>query len=451
MASSDADAATQALIARMIAEDFGEAYEDQTRPVGSWYGDYEDPLTSYERGCIENPGQQNVGGAGWGTSTPSVASEAEEGPSTLPQGATWDSGVNEDTRIESTPYFRGDQSSDAVKPKRNQDEELDDEDISEGEESADLDGPMDLNPDSPIVILKHEDDDQKDDGEDVSIEQRSHQLHHPIRHHGSKSPSQRSPRRLSQPNYERPSSPFTTRRNISDPPRVENVVHENYNYPPTGQFSRLNVSSSPEISPKRSPKRRAAEPISLPIRSAKSRRLSGSFTPAYSPPPMLDALSPMSPPSLVTNERLLDFYPHDTDLVDYSRNKNKGKAPEYSTKEVEKPVTQHSRSRHQGLNTSSSSQQKNNKGKARATIDNDDGYDGDTSDADFHTDPKTGLLFYKVPWPGSTRADRKWREHLEKQVTEIRIGEGETLDSILMDIARSAKGKGVAASGMLCC
>ena len=45
------DAATEALIARLIAEDFGENV-DSLR-IGGSIEDYEDPLTSYERGVIE--------------------------------------------------------------------------------------------------------------------------------------------------------------------------------------------------------------------------------------------------------------------------------------------------------------------------------------------------------------------------------------------------------------
>ena len=51
--SSEMDPATAALIAQLMAEDLGEAYESHSRPIGATWHDYEEPLSSYERQCLD--------------------------------------------------------------------------------------------------------------------------------------------------------------------------------------------------------------------------------------------------------------------------------------------------------------------------------------------------------------------------------------------------------------
>ena len=467
MASSDTDAATQALIAQMIAEDFGEAYDNQNRPVGSWYGDYEDPLTSYERRCIDNPDEEDSDDQGWGAPTPQMAPETEESSSPLPEGMTWDSRVTEDERLESTSYVRGGPSSNVDQNDREQDEQHEDDGADEDEKSVDIHAFMDLDLDDKDGIQEH-----ADGGKGMSVEQPSHHLHDPIHYHDLNNATKQSPRHVSQPNHELRSPSTLPRRIASDPPQIETTIHENYHYPPMEQWSHASSPPSLFLSPKLSAKRPAPEPISLPVRLAKSRKLSDTSSPT-SPPalPVCSAkplrpsgsstptsphsrptrsaksskpsnvFTPFSPPSLTTNERLLDFYPSDVDIsLDHSRAKNKGKAPE-DRQQIGKSVGRHMRSRHERIGHASSK----NKAKARATNDS----DSDMSDLNLNTDPKSGLPFLKVPWPGSTREDRRRRELAEKQVAEIRVGDEETLDTILMDIARKAKGKGVA-NGVLC-
>ena len=67
--SSDMDPATAALIAQLMAEDLGEAYESHSHPIGASWHDYEEPLSSYERQCLDarnDPDGQSDENSGWG-------------------------------------------------------------------------------------------------------------------------------------------------------------------------------------------------------------------------------------------------------------------------------------------------------------------------------------------------------------------------------------------------
>lgn len=63
------DAATTALIAQLVAEDLGESYDNHSLPIGASYHDYEEPLSSYERQCLDaenDPDGHDDEGCGWG-------------------------------------------------------------------------------------------------------------------------------------------------------------------------------------------------------------------------------------------------------------------------------------------------------------------------------------------------------------------------------------------------
>ena len=65
---ADMDPATAALIAQLMAEDLDKAYESQYRPIGASWHDYEEPLTSYERQCLDaenDPDWQGDERSGW--------------------------------------------------------------------------------------------------------------------------------------------------------------------------------------------------------------------------------------------------------------------------------------------------------------------------------------------------------------------------------------------------
>ncbi|KAM0806243.1 hypothetical protein BDR22DRAFT_883966 [Usnea florida] len=105
-ASSDVDAATEALIAQLMAEDLGESYYRHSAPIGASYDDYEEPLSSYERQCLDaedNP----EGGSGWGPKDPdevnSVATVDESpSPNGLADHGTWDSSYRDEHGVQQT-------------------------------------------------------------------------------------------------------------------------------------------------------------------------------------------------------------------------------------------------------------------------------------------------------------------------------------------------------------
>ncbi|CAF9941557.1 hypothetical protein IMSHALPRED_002781 [Imshaugia aleurites] len=107
--SSDDAAATETLIAQLMAEDLGESYYRHSAPVGASYHDYEEPLSSYERQCLDaanHPDEEGEAGSGWGLEDPDEVNTAmapDEGPHPTGQsdGSKWDSRfVNEDGLVE---------------------------------------------------------------------------------------------------------------------------------------------------------------------------------------------------------------------------------------------------------------------------------------------------------------------------------------------------------------
>ena len=95
--SSEIDAATQALIAQLLAEDLGTSFEHSSRPVGSSWHDYEEPLSSYERSMVESYsefGDENLDAP----ATPALApldSDSSPHPQDSPVNSEgWDSGTH---------------------------------------------------------------------------------------------------------------------------------------------------------------------------------------------------------------------------------------------------------------------------------------------------------------------------------------------------------------------
>ena len=97
--SSDVDPATEALIAQLMAEDLDESYQRQFTPIGASYHDYEEPLSSYERQCLEaenNPDEEFCERSGWGFEDPDEVNGAaapDEGLHSTGSAheGTWDS------------------------------------------------------------------------------------------------------------------------------------------------------------------------------------------------------------------------------------------------------------------------------------------------------------------------------------------------------------------------
>lgn len=113
------DAASEALIAQLMAEDLGELYYRHSAPIGASYDDYEEPLSSYERQCLDaenNPDGEDGEGSGWGPEDQDeangVAAPSEDPCSTWPPDADtcdsktekWDSRfVDDDGQIREHP------------------------------------------------------------------------------------------------------------------------------------------------------------------------------------------------------------------------------------------------------------------------------------------------------------------------------------------------------------
>ena len=98
------DAATEALIARLIAEDFGENI-DSLR-IGGSVEDYEDPLTSYERGVIDG----TIGdGPSWGDPVSDMSDSGPCAGTAIPEytGEGWDDGAAWDESSCTDEYDRG--------------------------------------------------------------------------------------------------------------------------------------------------------------------------------------------------------------------------------------------------------------------------------------------------------------------------------------------------------
>ncbi len=370
MASSVPDAATEALIAQLVAQDLGDVYNDAHRPIGSWYGDYEDPLTSYERQVLEHPDMED-GEGGWNPLTPRL--DPVEGPSILAEGVPWDSSVNEDPAIEPTLL-------------RTVVEE------------------------NPLVVGPEHGSDENHAG--VSAEEPLHHLNDPIHYHSPDKPTLTNPRHVSQPANELRSPTIDARRNITDPPHLETTIHHNFNYPS-------------EIEPSRSASPLAPEPIS-PVVPARSE----------SPPFPSDLFRS----SIATNELLLDWHMAEPASPDASPFKNKGKAPadQFTNEErsQRRAKAQATLSNSWESDDQGTASKRKGKGKARA----DDDVDID-KDSDLGTDEETGLPFLRIPWPGMTPGEKAFRDAMERIVVEVRVGEEETVDSILMGIMERDAGK----------
>ena len=108
--SSDVDAATEALIAQLMAEDLGESYYRHSGPIGASYHDYEEPLSSYERQCLDaenTPDEAGEEGSGWGPEDPDEVNRVatlDESPSPngLADHGTWDSSYIDEQGVQQT-------------------------------------------------------------------------------------------------------------------------------------------------------------------------------------------------------------------------------------------------------------------------------------------------------------------------------------------------------------
>lgn len=355
--SSDLDAATEALIAQLMAEDMGESYDRHSTPIGASYHDYEEPLSSYERQCLDAENDPDEGGeVGWGPDIPDETNAApaldESVGSTGPAGeGTWDSGDgNWDSRFVDD---EGVQRS-AISPQVNE--------CSESEE---------------------DDDDDSDSDSDSSEEESSGSSD------GITSPplANAPPNSADEPRNNIP-APSTTSTEIPSPAPV-----------PDNHITAPPPSTSPSTTP-----------------------LS---------PTVHDRRELPTPQSAATKW---------TDGLDYSYSKNKANAVR-AYDEFKQGI----RDRHGNHRWT--------KHLEREFFDNYDDIDDeenvdeedDDDDEDEEMDDED-MPFIRIPWPEAAHDEVRARLE-DADVVEIRVGDEETLESILRDIElraeRRRKGKGV--------
>jgi len=408
MASSyEADGATEALIAQLMAEDFAEAYTDHMRPIGSHAGDYEEPLTSYERQCLDNPDMED-GEGGWNPPSPTI--EPVEGP-TLAEGESWDSRINNDPRIESTPAGM---SSQDAKP---------DKDASEG--GVELENSLQ----EVLNTLDYSSE----------PEEPLHHIQDPIDYH-TNAPTQRLTRHASMPIQELVSPTENGRRVISDPSRLESTTDEPPQDPPNPTpFAPTTATHSRLLD------------LLTTTSTLNLERSNHLNTPANLPSALQTFDSTISTSSLQnngkgqatdtattnSNDRMREFMnryheafisKRDAEIAYLKTKKGKGKAREGEDnwdEQLDDEIGYLKTKKGKGKG----------KGKEREGSNNwdaqlDDGVRGDES-----FDGGSGMLFLRIPWPDSSRRDREFREAMEAQVHEIWVGEEETVESILRDVA----------------
>lgn len=381
----ETDAATEALIAQMMAEDFGEVYTDHLRPIGSHAGDYEEPLSSYERQCLENPDMQDQEG-GWNPPTPRL--DPIQDTATLPEGESWDSNINDDPMIESTPAFAASQHGES------------DEDTSEG---------------------------------GVSLEEPLHHIQDTISYHAdtlTQSPS----RHASLPALALTSKIENGRRVISDPSRLETIADTMPQDPPSLvpiKATQLHPPEPDTLLPKPSVFN-DTEDSDLPYLS---RLLA---PPVRTNERLLDLINDTSNLNLNKSRLLNESDELDLDLenfgnfdfeIDTSSSKNKGKASTTDTPTDPDGSVRTLMGRYKALVSNPDFSRFKNKRKTHSASNS-----FDQLLATDTIDEESGMLILRVPWPESSRRDREFREAMDAQVHEIWVGEEETVESILRDI-----------------
>lgn len=362
MASSDTDAATEALIAQLMAEDLGESYHRHSAPIGASYHDYEEPLSSYERQCLDaenDPDDEGGEGCGWGPersdvvngSTAPAEGLSSHGPAdestSDSKDQAWDSRfVNEDGDVQEYP----------------------------------------TSPHSPPAAGADKDDNHSD----------SKTCSAPRNEEITSSPARVTPL----PAYDGPTNPASEIRNISNPTAR----------PP---------QPTPDIWP---------EPFG-PVR-VPNDHLEPSAKSSH-PEPFIPSSQPAPNEQLPTPN---DWEVDDLwdDGLDYSSSKGKGKAVR-AYDEFKRGLRDGGKRRWgRGV-----ADPEDTKGQD-ADDDSEEKEEGDIQDED--------LPFIRVPWPCAEK-DEVLSRREDAEVVEIRVGDDETLESILEGISlreeRRQRGRGV--------
>ena len=350
--SSDIDAATEALIAQILAEDLGESYDSYSLPIGASYHDYEEPLSSYERQCLDAANDldgDSDEGCGWdpeisnGINSAVAPDESQSSTESSYQG-TWNSRfIDEDGQVQ-----------ELAEPER----------------------------ESRVAVT--DDDDSRSDPRPCSS---------PTSEGLTGSPS----RIVSLPacNAHAPTNPAGETRNIPAP-------------------MALPTQLAPDASP---------GPIQVPhdhIDPSDDSAHREAFIPPHSPAPT------ERPPA----SSRWSFEDQWDDGLDYSCYKGKGRA-----------VRAYDEFR-LGLRDGERRCREPN----GPDLEDDNEQDSDSDSEEESENEDEDLQFIRIPWP-ATEPDELLSRREDAEVVEIRVGEDETLESILRDISlrdeRRRKGKGV--------
>lgn len=348
--SSGVDAATEALIAQLMAEDLGESYYRHSTPIGASYHDYEEPLSSYERQCLDaenNPDEEGEEGSGWGPEDSDEVSGAvapDEGlyPTGPTNEGTWDS-ANE-----------------------NWDSRYVDEDGQVQEHTA--------SGQSPQAAGANEDDNHSD----------SNSCSSPTNEELTGAPS----RVVSPPAYDVPNNPADETHNISAPMTLPTLSTPGV---PDGHLDPSDHSSHREP-----------------------------FIPSFH----------LAPNEWLPASSGLEVEGQWDDGLDCSSSKGKGKAV--------RAYDEFKRGLRDGEKESWDPNIADLEHRRAEDADSDSEEEGEVRDED--------IPFISIPWPCAENDELLSRRE-DAEVVEIRVGDDETLESILRDISlrdeRRQKGKGV--------
>lgn len=349
-----------------MAEDLGESYDRHSAPIGASYHDYEEPLSSYERQCLDaedDPDEAGEEGSGWGPDQADAAPALGDGlcadePAGEEEG-TWDSRfVDEDGQVQEHAVVPG--------------------------------------------LLSADEDD--DDDDDILSS-----------HHSSSSSS-------------------SDTESTGSPARGV-IVSGPTNDVPANTASETPILSAPSTSTESGPCR-SLGPTGVPDDHLDAPPPLTS-SPSKSPLPPLpnNSAEPPAPhPASTNGEPERQWF-----------NNQAYASPNNSTS---KPVRAYDEYK-QGLRTH------HHHTKPWPRFAGDSGSDEDDDEEEeegetFKIDNEDHLPFIRIPWPSSANDEILSRQE-DAQVVEIRVGEEETLDSILRDIERREerrrKGKGVQGRG----
>lgn len=341
-----------------MAEDLGESYDRHSAPIGASYHDYEEPLSSYERQCLDAGEDPDEGREeGWG---PDLADEANAAPA-LDEGmgstelageGTWDSGDGDwDSRF------------------------VDDDGVQRSATSS-----------------KADECSEKEKEDEVSSKEE-----------------------------ERSGSEV----GITLPPLENNIL------PHTAVETRNTIPASSTTSTE------ILSPDQISDNHIEAPQPSTSPTKTPLPPTANDRKEPPAPQSTPINW---------ADGLDYSHSKNKAKAVR-AYDEFKQGIRPRHGNRWINRFKRDFTDSKDNEDERQDGEEHDySGEEDDDADEDDEGMDDEDMPFIRIPWP-ETEHDEVTARREDAAVVEIRVGDEETLESILRDIEgraeRRRKGKGV--------